>query len=147
MGVDPPIIPRAWCLRQSACYFAYGMGLDCVTIHCYTQEKGVICMMPMQVVLSTKPGATIGGNTLPVSYSKFTSMVKQGDTIFLGRYLVTGSEESSCYLTVSSSCLLPSFLACYVHLATLCNLLSTCLASAHSACTRCKMVAYGAHAL
>ena len=52
------------------------------------------------MILSTKPGVTIGGNTLPVSYSKFTSMVKQGDTIFLGRYLVTGSEESSCYLTV-----------------------------------------------
>ena len=56
--------------------------------------------MPAQVILSTKPGVTMGGNTLPVSYSKFTSMVKQGDTIFLGRYLVTGSEESSCYLTV-----------------------------------------------
>lgn len=27
-------------------------------------------------------------------------MVNVGDTIFLGRYLVTGSEESSCYLTV-----------------------------------------------
>ena len=52
------------------------------------------------MILSTKPGATIGGNLLPVSYSKFTSMIKQGDTIFLGRYLVTGSEESSCYLTV-----------------------------------------------
>ena len=56
------------------------------------------------MILSTKPGVTIGGNTLPVSYSKFTSMVKQGDTVFLGRYLVTGSEESSCYLTVRASC-------------------------------------------
>ena len=58
-------------------------------------------MLSLQVILSTKPGATIGGNLLPVSYSKFTSMVNVGDTIFLGRYLVTGSEESSCYLTVS----------------------------------------------
>ena len=66
------------------------------------------CLVAAQVVLSTKPGATIGGNTLPVSYSKFTSMVKQGDTIFLGRYLVTGSEESSCYLTVCSSSSPPS---------------------------------------
>ena len=57
-------------------------------------------MLSLQVILSTKPGATIGGNLLPISYSKFTSMVNVGDTIFLGRYLVTGSEESSCYLTV-----------------------------------------------
>lgn len=42
----------------------------------------------------------MNGNTLPVSYKKFTSMVHKGDTIFLGRYLVTGSEESSCFLTV-----------------------------------------------
>ena len=37
---------------------------------------------------------------LPVSYEKFTSMVQPGDTVFLGRYLVTGSEDSSLYLTV-----------------------------------------------
>lgn len=55
-----------------------------------------------QVILTTKEGATLSGNTLPVSYPKFMSMVQKGDTIFLGRYLVTGSEESSCYLTVSS---------------------------------------------
>lgn len=59
----------------------------------------------LQVILSTKEGATLSGNTLPVSYSKFTSMVQKGDTIFLGRYLVTGSEESSCYLTVRCCCI------------------------------------------
>lgn len=37
---------------------------------------------------------------LPVSYPKFHSMVERGDTIFLGRYLVTGSEESSLFLHV-----------------------------------------------
>lgn len=39
---------------------------------------------------------------LPISYPKFTSMVQKGDTIFLARYLVTGSEDSSLYLTVRS---------------------------------------------
>ena len=67
-------------------------------------------MLSLQVILSTKPGATIGGNLLPISYSKFTSMVNVGDTIFLGRYLVTGSEESSCYLTVG--CPIASRSAC-----------------------------------
>ena len=38
---------------------------------------------------------------LPVSYPEFHSMVERGDTIFLGRYLVTGSEESSLFLHVS----------------------------------------------
>ncbi len=93
--------------------------LDCMSYSVVSLDIASICMVPVQVVLSTKPGATIGGNTLPVSYSKFTSMVKQGDTIFLGRYLVTGSEESSCYLTVSSFCLLPSPAASDVHPATL----------------------------
>ena len=37
---------------------------------------------------------------LPISYPKFPSMVERGDTVFLGRYLVTGSEESSTFLTV-----------------------------------------------
>ena len=41
-------------------------------------------------------------SVLPVSYPNFTSMVQKGDSIFVGRYLVTGSEDSSVYLTVSS---------------------------------------------
>jgi hypothetical protein len=53
-----------------------------------------------QVVLTTREGAKMEGNVLPVSYSKLGAMVQKGDTIFLGRYLVTGSEESSCFLTV-----------------------------------------------
>ncbi|EIE23527.1 pyruvate kinase [Coccomyxa subellipsoidea C-169] len=63
-------------------------------------EKGISVKANDTVILTTKEGATLSGNTLPVSYPKFTSMVQKGDTIFLGRYLVTGSEESSCYLTV-----------------------------------------------
>ena len=53
-----------------------------------------------QVTLTTGPVPEGGGNVLPVSYDKFTSMVQPGDTVFLGRYLVTGSEDSSLYLTV-----------------------------------------------
>ena len=49
----------------------------------------------------------MSGKTLPVSYPKLPSMVQTGDTIFLGRYLVTGSEESSCFLTVRSDCPYP----------------------------------------
>ncbi|KAK9905554.1 hypothetical protein WJX75_002050 [Coccomyxa subellipsoidea] len=63
-------------------------------------EKGITVKANDKVILTTKEGATLSGNTLPVSYPKFMSMVQKGDTIFLGRYLVTGSEESSCYLTV-----------------------------------------------
>lgn len=37
---------------------------------------------------------------LPISYPRFAGMVQKGDTIFLARYLVTGSEESSLYLQV-----------------------------------------------
>ena len=63
-----------------------------------------ILLLPLQVVLTTREGAVMSGKTLPVSYPKLPSMVQPGDTIFLGRYLVTGSEESSCYLTVRPHC-------------------------------------------
>lgn len=43
-----------------------------------------------------------GEKTLLVSYHQFPSMCVQGDTIFLGKYLVTGSEDSSLFLTVRS---------------------------------------------
>ena len=59
--------------------------------------------MCAQVVLTTREGAKMEGNVLPVSYTKLGAMVQKGDTIFLGRYLVTGSEESSCFLTVRAS--------------------------------------------
>ncbi|KAK9828408.1 hypothetical protein WJX81_005360 [Elliptochloris bilobata] len=64
---------------------------------------------PISVKATDKVTLTTGmvpegaaGNVLPVSYEKFTSMVQPGDTVFLGRYLVTGSEDSSLYLTVDS---------------------------------------------
>lgn len=54
----------------------------------------------LQLIITTKEGANASDNVLPVSYPNFTSMVQKGDTIFVGRYLVTGSEDSSLYLTV-----------------------------------------------
>jgi len=56
------------------------------------------------VTLTTGSAREGAGNVLPVSYEKFTSMVQPGDTVFLGRYLVTGSEDSSLYLTVRGPC-------------------------------------------
>jgi len=37
---------------------------------------------------------------LPVTYPKFASMVEQGDSIYIGRYLVSGADTASLYLTV-----------------------------------------------
>eukprot|EP00891_Asterochloris_glomerata_P003175 jgi/Astpho2/3175/e_gw1.00052.17.1_t len=53
-----------------------------------------------KIILTTREGAEATSEVLPVSYPKFHSMVERGDTIFLGRYLVTGSEESSLFLHV-----------------------------------------------
>jgi hypothetical protein len=61
-----------------------------------------------QVTLTTGPAREGAGNVLPVSYEKFTSMVQPGDTVFLGRYLVTGSEDSSLYLTVRAAARAPA---------------------------------------
>ena len=56
----------------------------------------------MQIIIRSAPGAQWDedAGVLPISYPKFPSMVERGDTVFLGRYLVTGSEESSTFLTV-----------------------------------------------
>ena len=58
--------------------------------------------MDVQLVLSSKPEAQAGPGLLPISYAHLPDMAEVGDTIFLGRYLVTGSEDSSVYLTVSA---------------------------------------------
>ena len=60
----------------------------------------------MQLVITTRQADVLSSENdsyLPISYPKFPSMVTRGDTIFLGRYLVTGSEDSSLFLTVSPS--------------------------------------------
>lgn len=58
----------------------------------------------VQIKFTTKniEGGSINDGLLPISYPKFPSMCVRGDTIFLGKYLVTGSEDCSLYLTVRS---------------------------------------------
>ncbi|KAL3153441.1 hypothetical protein ABBQ38_011776 [Trebouxia sp. C0009 RCD-2024] len=53
-----------------------------------------------KLTITQNPEAKASNEVLPVSYPKFTTMVQTGDTIFIGRYLVTGSEDSSLYVTV-----------------------------------------------
>ena len=70
----------------------------------------------MQITFTTQEAVSKkgGDKTLLVSYHQFPSMCVKGDTIFLGKYLVTGSEESSLYLTVSeSNSTLMQFVGCH----------------------------------
>jgi hypothetical protein len=61
-----------------------------------------LCLWCVQIILTSRTvGAEESNNVLPVNYAKFADMCQEGDTIFVGRYLVTGSEESSVYLTVN----------------------------------------------
>lgn len=60
----------------------------------------------MQIIITQNPEAEPSDEVLPVSYPKFTSMIQKGDMIFVGRYLVTGSEDSSLYVKVSSHLML-----------------------------------------
>eukprot|EP00884_Botryococcus_braunii_P017215 jgi/Botrbrau1/4177/Bobra.0192s0037.1 len=53
-----------------------------------------------KIVLTSRQNPPEDDRVLPINYEEFPAMCMAGDTIFLGRYLVTGSEESSCYLTV-----------------------------------------------
>lgn len=53
-----------------------------------------------KIIITQNPEAEPSDEVLPVSYPKFTSMIQKGDMIFVGRYLVTGSEDSSLYVKV-----------------------------------------------
>ncbi|KAK9805287.1 hypothetical protein WJX72_011225 [[Myrmecia] bisecta] len=54
-----------------------------------------------KVVLSTKPNVEVpGALVLRLSYAKYPSMMEVGDQLLLGRYLATGSEQSSVWLSV-----------------------------------------------
>lgn len=53
-----------------------------------------------KLTITQNPEAEPSDHVLPVSYPKFTSMCQKGDLIFVGRYLVTGSEDSSLYVKV-----------------------------------------------
>lgn len=56
--------------------------------------------LPLQVVITSDPNAQCTPEVLPVTYDKFASMVQPGDSIFVGRYLVTGADDSSLFLEV-----------------------------------------------
>lgn len=64
----------------------------------------------IQVIFTANPvnGASGDDTVVQVSYPKFAKMCEKGDTIFVGRYLVTGSEDSSIYLQVLSARATPS---------------------------------------
>jgi len=53
-----------------------------------------------QVVFTTRSFDDAPDGAFPINFSGFTDMVHEGDTIFLDRYLVTGADESSLFLTV-----------------------------------------------
>jgi pyruvate kinase len=52
------------------------------------------------VKITADPNAECSNTVFPVTYSKFPAMCQPGDNIFVGRYLVTGSETSSVFLEV-----------------------------------------------
>jgi pyruvate kinase len=52
------------------------------------------------VTITTDSAAECSPALLPITYPRFPSMCRAGDSVFVGRYLVTGSEESSLFLEV-----------------------------------------------
>mmetsp|Transcript_32734 Transcript_32734/g.92845 ORF Transcript_32734/g.92845 Transcript_32734/m.92845 type:complete len:644 (-) Transcript_32734:207-2138(-) len=53
-----------------------------------------------RIILTTEEGSEATSEVLPVTYSGFPDMCQSGDEIFIGRYLSTGAESSSCYARV-----------------------------------------------
>jgi pyruvate kinase len=53
-----------------------------------------------RVTITTDPAAECTDAVFPVTYAKFPAMCQPGDSIFVGRYLVTGADASSLFLEV-----------------------------------------------
>ena len=53
-----------------------------------------------QVTVTTDEKAEASSSVLPISYRHFAHMCQPGDTLFVGRYLVNGADQSSLYLEV-----------------------------------------------
>ncbi len=53
-----------------------------------------------QVTVTTDAKAEASSSVLPISYQHFAHMCQPGDTLFVGRYLVNGADQSSLYLEV-----------------------------------------------
>lgn len=50
---------------------------------------------------NTTPDVECTDTVLPVTYPKFAGMMEPGDTLYVGRYLVSGADSASLYLEVS----------------------------------------------
>lgn len=53
-----------------------------------------------RITITTDPNAECTSTVFPVTYPKFCAMCQEGDSIFVGRYLVTGAENSSLFMEV-----------------------------------------------
>jgi len=53
------------------------------------------------VSLTPNQGIEASSESLPINYNGLSKIVKKGDTIFMGKYLFTGSETTSVWLEVS----------------------------------------------
>lgn len=54
-----------------------------------------------QVIITSDMDAECTSTVFPVTYAKFPAMCQPGDSIFVGRYLVTGAEDSSLFMEVT----------------------------------------------
>lgn len=59
------------------------------------------------MTLTTKSAEEAAKDHFSVSYKNLPSMCEVGDTIFLGRYLVTGADESSLFMEARPPAPLP----------------------------------------
>lgn len=54
-----------------------------------------------KVIITSDMDAECTSTVFPVTYAKFPAMCQPGDSIFVGRYLVTGAEDSSLFMEVT----------------------------------------------
>ncbi|KAK6126359.1 hypothetical protein DH2020_039931 [Rehmannia glutinosa] len=63
-------------------------------------EKAITLKADDKVILTPDQGQEASSEVLPINFAGLAKAVKQGDTIFVGQYLFTGSETTSVWLEV-----------------------------------------------
>ena len=63
-------------------------------------EEAIPISKGQTLAVTTDPTASASSQLLPITYPGFAAMCSPGDTLFVGRYLVNGADQSSLYLEV-----------------------------------------------
>jgi hypothetical protein len=95
VGIMRPLLIM---LRLSYSSLGSFVMLPCFVVHHSASPIIALCAAFCAVLLAAD--VECSDTVLPVTYTKFAGMMESGDTLYVGRYLVSGADSASLYLEV-----------------------------------------------